>query len=236
MIYHHALVDSCHPITFIINYDTVPPNPALPRIRSGHFDRTKSNGRNARLLEADDPPSLALSQVSRQIHAEAAPLFSGKNTFGFADVCQMRTFLKAHRLRLPLVRKLGLASCVGFCMGPQGILYSVLELLGPAVRLEELHLSYLVLKGCCTRVWTVRTVRLRNSRGMRQEWMEGLGREMGDGLAVLGVLRFSKIDRDGRVVDDATPNLRKEGLWSCSIKGQEEFREELAKLLTKGKG
>jgi hypothetical protein len=67
-------------------------------------------------------------------------------------------------------------------------------------------------------------------------WMEGLGREMGNRLAVLGVLMFSEMDKGGRVVDDATPNLRREGLWSVSIKGQEEFREELAKLLTKGRG
>jgi hypothetical protein len=235
MIYHHALVDSCHPITFIINYDTVPPNAALPRIRSGHFDRTKSNGRNARLLEADDPPSTALFQVSRQIHAEAAPLFFAKNTFSFASAYQMRSFLKAYRLRLPLVRKLSLASCVGFCMGPQGILYGVLVLLGPAVRLEELHLRYLVLRvlhSSVDRPDCAAQKFVRDAAG----WMEGLGREMGNRLAVLGVLRFSEMDKGGRVVDDATPNLRREGLWSVSIKGQEEFREELAKLLTKGRG
>jgi hypothetical protein len=58
----------------------------------------------------------------------------------------MRSFLKAYRLRLPLVWKLSLASCIGFYTGPQGILYGVLELLGPAVRLEELDLNYLVLR------------------------------------------------------------------------------------------
>jgi hypothetical protein len=114
-------------------------------------------------------------------------------------------------------------------------LYGVLELLGPAVRLEELHLSYLVLRVLHPSVDRPDCAAQKFARNAA-EWMEGLGRERGERLAVLGVLRFSEIDKDGRVVNEATPNLRKEGLWSCSIKGQEEFRDELAKLLTKGKG
>jgi hypothetical protein len=147
----------------------------------------------------------------------------------------MRSFLKAYRLRLPLVRKLSLASCIEFYTGPLGILYGVLELLGPAVRLEELDLSYLVLRVLHSSADRPDYAAQKVARDAA-EWMEGLGREMGDRLTVLGKLRFPEIDKDGRVVNDATPNLRKEGLWWCSIKGQEEFREELARLLTKGTG
>jgi hypothetical protein len=120
-------------------------------------------------------------------------------------------------------------------MGPLGILYGVLELLGPAVRLEELDLSYLVLRVLHSSADRPDYAAQKVARDAA-EWMEGLGREMGDRLTVLGKLRFPEIDKDGRVVNDATPNLQKEGLWWCSIKGQEEFREELARLLTKGTG
>ncbi|KAH7414508.1 hypothetical protein DE146DRAFT_38159 [Phaeosphaeria sp. MPI-PUGE-AT-0046c] len=166
----------------------------------------------------------ALLQTCRQIDSEAAPIFYGANMFAFEAVPHMYAFLTHFQPRLPLVRKLGVASVSLSLLenwrGPphlaQEPLHNIFPLLAQATTLEALYFNWPILMGLARRPQPAAKALFEQGH----VWMHALGKAKGNALAVLDVLKMP-VERSGQAPK-----------WCTDEEGQAEFRDELAGRLT----
>lgn len=168
--------------------------------------------------------AVALLQTCRQIDSEAAPLFYGSNMFAFEAVPHLYAFLTHFQPRLPMVRKLGVASVnVSHLTSWRGqshlrdtLLHAIFPLLALATNLEALYLNTPILMGLGKRPQPAAKALFEQGH----MWMHALGRAKGNALAVLDVLKMPA-ERAGQAPK-----------WCTDEEGQAEFRYELAGRLT----
>jgi hypothetical protein len=169
--------------------------------------------------------AINLFQICKQINGEAASIFYGNNIFTFEAVSHLYAFLIHFQQRLPLIRKLGVASNLthpDHYLGPASIvrntLSSIFLPLAAAVNLEALYLNVSVLQSLSGRGAIAAESLYRDAH----VWMNALAVKKGNKLAVLNVLKMPPI---------STKPLYSPK-WSVSKLGQEEFRLVLAAKLT----
>jgi len=143
--------------------------------------------------------------------------------FVFEAVPHMYAFLVHFQHRLPLIKKLGLASPIANShtyRGPQYLartpLSTIFPLLTNAINLEALYLNVSVLQSLSGRGHIAAQTLFQQGFG----WMHALGVKRRDRLAALDVIKLPA------VVGVRGPR------WATDAGAQGEFRRELAGLLT----
>jgi hypothetical protein len=162
MIYHYILVDTEYSVRFradVSKRDGCSIPSRLYRVRPGPPDRDDLSGQTKGSISKASHSyklfsdlrqsglSVNVLQVNRQIHAEAVFNFYSKNLFVFEGVPDMCAFLMHFQHRLPMMRRLGLASLHSNRKTYQGAahlkkmpLESIFPYLAQAVNLEALYL------------------------------------------------------------------------------------------------
>lgn len=245
IIYTYALVDTSYSIRLEANiskrdgrcivrrlYRARPSDPDrddLPGQTKGSITKPSHSFKEEDPVRRSSQSSFGVNmfQVCRQINVEAAPIFYGKNLFAFEAVPHMYAFLVHFHHRLPLMRKLGLASMTAnptIYRGPQFMasmpLSTVFPLLANAVNLEALYLSVSVLQLLSGRGYIA--ARTLFQQGF--SWMFALRLKSGDRLAVLDVIKLPALS--------ATASGSAGPRWAVDAGKQGEFTRELAGRLT----